>query len=57
MNYPKYIKRDGYIGTFQYVDRGGFPIYRFPGGVTVAEDLEILTGSNNKEDLLCELDL
>ena len=54
MDYPKYIKRDGYIGTFQYVDRGGFPIYRFPGGVTVAEDIEIVTGSNNKEDLLCE---
>lgn len=33
----KYIVHDGYIGTFQYFDRLGFPIYRFPGGDCVGD--------------------
>lgn len=50
--YPKYIKRDEYIGVFQYVDYGGFPIYRFPGGDSMADEQEIKNGSNKKEDLV-----
>lgn len=53
MKYPKYIKTyDGYIGTFSYLDFGGFPVYRFKNGERIADDLEIAHGSDNKEDLL-----
>lgn len=51
--YPKYVKTfDGYIGVFQYLDFNEFPVYRFPGGDRVADDIEIKHGSNNKEDLI-----
>lgn len=50
--YPKYIKtRDGYIGTFAYLDFGEFPVYRFEGGERVADSWELEHGSDNKEDL------
>ena len=56
-NYPKYVCRDGYIGTFQRVDPGvdgaEIPIYRFPGGESMVDDGEIAKGSNNREDLVC----
>lgn len=56
-NYPKYVCRDGYIGTFQRVDPGvdgaEIPIYRFPGGDSMVDDGEIAKGSNNREDLVC----
>ena len=56
-NYPKYVCRDGYIGTFQRVDPGvdgeEIPIYRFPGGDSMVDDSEIANGSNNREDLVC----
>ena len=56
-NYPKYVCRDGYIGTFQRVDPGvdgeEIPIYRFPGGDSMVDDGEIAKGSNNREDLIC----
>ena len=33
MKYPKYITTaDGYIGVFQYLEFGEFPVYRFEGG-------------------------
>lgn len=52
MKYPKYIKSyDGYIGTFQYLDFNTFPVYRFPGGCRVADDIEVKNGSDNREDL------
>ena len=51
--YPKYIKTsDGYIGTFQRVDPGDIPIYRFPGGDRMADEYELANGSNVREDLL-----
>ncbi len=51
--FPKYVKTDdGYIGTFQYLDFGEFPVYRFPGGERVADDLELQHGSNNREELI-----
>ena len=50
--FPKYIEADGYIGVFQCLDFGEFPIYRFPGGDRVACDLEIEQGSDNREDLI-----
>ena len=53
MKYPKYVRTyDGYIGTFQYLDFGMFPVYRFDGGSRIADDLEIENGSDNKYDLL-----
>lgn len=53
MKYPKYVKTfDGYIGTFQYLDFGEFPVYRFPGGDHIADRWEIENGSDNREDLL-----
>ena len=56
-NYPKYVCRDGYIGTFKRVDPGvdgeEIPIYMFPGGESMADDGEIAKGSNNREDLVC----
>ncbi len=51
--FPKYIKTyDGYIGVFQYLDFGEFPVYRFPGGDRIACSKEIETGSDCREDLL-----
>lgn len=51
--YPKYVKTfDGYIGIFQYLDFGKFPVYRFPGGERVADDVEIKNGSNDREKLM-----
>lgn len=51
--YPKYVKTyDGYIGTFQYLDFGEFPVYRFPGGDRIADKWEIEHGSNNRLDLV-----
>ena len=49
--YPKYVKRGEYIGVFKYIAEGGFPIYRFPGGLSVVDDYELQNGSDNKEDL------
>lgn len=52
MEYPKYIKsRDGYIGTFQYLEFGEFPVYRFEGGDRIADNWELEHGSDNREDL------
>jgi len=48
----KYIIRDGYIGVFQYIDRLGFPNYRFPGGVSVAGDDEIEKGFDTWQEAL-----
>lgn len=51
--YPKYIKTyDGYIGTFQYLEYGEFPVYRFEGGDRIADNWELEHGSDNKEDIL-----
>ena len=51
--YPKYvITTDGYIGTFQTLYREEYPVYRFPGGDRIADDYEILTGSDDREELL-----
>ena len=51
--YPKYVKTyDGYIGVFQYLDFGEFPVYRFPGGSRVADDLEVENGSDDRESLI-----
>ena len=52
--YPKYIKTyDGkYIGTFQYLEYGEFPVYRFEGGIRYADKWELEHGSDNIEDLL-----
>ena len=51
--YPKYIKTfDGYIGTFQYLEYGEFPVYRFEGGDRIADNWELEHGSDNREDLL-----
>ena len=50
--YPKYIDRDGYTGVFVRVDPGAdgeeIPIYRFPGGESMADDSEIAKGYNVK---------
>ena len=50
--YPKYIDRDGYTGTFVRVDPGvdgeEIPIYKFPGGESMADDAEIANGYNVK---------
>lgn len=43
--------RDGYIGTFNRVDPGNIPIYRFPGGESMADSFELNHGSNSREDL------
>lgn len=51
--YPKYVKTcDGFIGVFRYMVYGEFPVYRFPGGSRIADDLEIEGGSDDREDLL-----
>ena len=50
MNYPKYVRTfDGYIGTFQYLDIGEFPVYRFPGGDRIADDWEIANGRDDRD--------
>lgn len=50
--FPKYVKTyDGYIGTYQYLDFGEFPVYRFPGGNRIADNWEIANGSDCREDL------
>ena len=52
MDFPKYVKTlDGYIGVFVGLEYGKFPLYRFPGGVRVADDFEVKSGSNNRKDL------
>lgn len=47
-HYPKYVTRDGYIGTFKRVDPGvdgeEIPIYRFPGGESMVDDYELDNG-------------
>lgn len=49
---PKCVKTyDGYIGTFQYLDFGEFPVYRFPGGDRIADGWELEHGSDKREDL------
>ena len=53
MKYPKYVKTsDGYIGTFQYLEFGEFPVYRFEGGDRIADNWELANGSDNREDLI-----
>ena len=47
--YPKYILRDGYIGVFQRIDPYDIPIYRFPGGESMADSIEIQNGTDDKE--------
>lgn len=49
MKYPKYVRTfDGYIGTFQYLDFGEFPVYRFPGGDRIADEWEIANGRDDR---------
>lgn len=52
--YPKYIitADNQFIGTFQYLDFGEFPVYRFPGGDRIADDWELFTGSDDRNELL-----
>lgn len=46
-NAVRYVKRDGYIGTYQYTDVCGWHVYRFPGGDSVVFEDEVeRTGSN-----------
>ena len=53
MKYPKYIKTfDGYIGTFQYLEFGEFPVYRFEGGDRIADNWELANGSDNRAELV-----
>lgn len=50
--FPKYVKTtDGYIGTFKRLEYGEFPVYRFEGGERIADDQEIMNGSDKIEDL------
>lgn len=51
----KYIIRDGYIGVFQYIDRLGFPNYRFPGGISTASDDEIEKGFYTRQEALAAI--
>ena len=55
MKYPKYVKTfDGYVGTFSGIDAGEygeFPLYRFPGGVRVADNWELRHGRDSIEEL------
>lgn len=52
-SYPKYvITTDGYIGTFQHLEYQEFPVYRFPGGDRIADNYEVETGSDNRDELL-----
>ena len=49
MNYPKYVRTfDGYVGTFQGLDFGEFPVYRFPGGDRIADEWEIANGRDDR---------
>ncbi len=51
--FPKYIKSsDGEIGTFDHLDFGMFPVYRFSGGSRLADSYELAHGSNDREDCL-----
>ena len=53
MNYPKYVTTfDGYIGTFQYLEYGEFPVYRFEGGDRIADNWELANGSDDRQDLI-----
>lgn len=53
MEYLKYVKTfDDYIGTFQYLEYGEFPVYRFPGGDRIADKWEIENGSDDRNELL-----
>ena len=49
--YPRYVKCGQYVGTFQYVDRYGFPLYRFPGGTRYVDDYELNNGSNDRKEI------
>ena len=49
--YPKYIRRGEYIGVFQRIDPVDIPIYRFPGGDSMADNVEIQKGSFSKEEI------
>lgn len=52
MEYPKYIKsRDGYIGVRLDIRFDGIPVYRFEGGMRMADNWELEHGSDNREDL------
>lgn len=54
--YPKYIitADNQYIGTFQRLEYGdsALPVYRFPGGDRIADDWELFTGSDDRNELL-----
>lgn len=51
--YPDYIiTSDGYIGKFCRLEHQEFPVYRFPGGERIADNYEIETGSDSKEELI-----
>lgn len=53
MEYPKYIKTfDGYIGVFQRLEYGKFPVYRFPGGCRIADNWEIENGNDDRQKLI-----
>lgn len=53
--HPLYVKTaDGYIGTLVRLEYGVFPVYRFPGGTRIADDWEIVKGSDKREDLIDE---
>lgn len=55
--YPKYIKtRDGYIGALAYVAFGEIPVYRFEGGERAADNWELEHGSDNKDNLVKEME-
>lgn len=48
MEYPKYVRTfDGEIGTFQSLDFGEVPVYRFPSGDRIANHEEIYGGRND----------
>lgn len=52
MKFPKYISTsDGYIGTFQRLDPGEFPVYRFPGGDRIADEWELSHGSDDRSEI------
>ena len=56
MKYPNYIiTHDGYIGAFGWLDRGGFPVYRFDRGSRIACDREIENGGQLTADRMCEI--
>ncbi|MEA4922833.1 MAG: hypothetical protein VB031_05640 [Eubacteriaceae bacterium] len=52
MKYPKYIiTGDGHIGTFNHVDPGIIPIYRFDGGDRMACENEMIKGTDSREEI------